>query len=528
MTTRASGETTLPSVNPSLAETAAEGLVLTILFHPEPSRIGESAVLSGGDPGASVAIGREQPRFEHRHGRQRRRARGLSDPHISRCALDLRFGDAGIELARPAGASRCKIAGNDLAGTTVLSHDRLRRGQVLSLGHSVVLHLRLTALCEDDAAGDDFGLLGHSDSMAFLRRQIELAAGSDADVLIGGESGSGKERVAQALHRLSARSQGPFIPVNMAAIPGDLAAAALFGNTRGAFTGATAGQPGLFRQAEGGTLFLDEIGDAPESVQPLLLRALQEREIQVVGGGLRKVNVRVVAATDLDLDAPASGFRGALRHRLAALEIQVPSLAAHAEDIGVLAWTFYQRHQRERGNQGAVDGCLQPAEAARWAELIASLAQQLWPGNVRELDNMMRQIALASGSGLRIPPGLNGDSPHARETGSSPAEASPSQRRNTPSTLSAATLKSALSECNYEIAATARRLGMSRQSLYRRVQATPGLRLAADVPLQELLQALELARGDLAQTALRLEVSATALRTRLRSAGLPSAGQQTE
>ena len=527
MTTRASGDTTLPSVNPSLTATAAERLVLTILFHPEPARIGERAVLPGGSTGASLTIGRDHPGFQHRRGGEGRPARGLSDPHISRGALGMRFDDAGIVLSRPPGASRCKIAGSDLSGTIALSLEQLRLGQVISLGHGVVLHLRLTAPCEGDGASD-IGLLGHSDSMAFLRQQVELAAGSDADVLIRGESGSGKERVARALHCLSERSQGPFVPVNMAAIPGDLAAAALFGNTRGAYTGATASQQGLFRQAEGGTLFLDEIGDAPESVQPLLLRALQEREIQVVGGGLRKANVRVVAATDRDLDIPASGFRGALRHRLAALEITVPSLADHAEDIGLLAWTFYQRHQRDCDNPLLVDGRLPPTEAARWAELIATLAVQSWPGNVRELDNTMCQISLASRSGLRIPAGLRRDLPRCSDTGSAAGEASRLQQQNAAKTVSAAALKSVLRECNYEIAATARRLGMSRQSLYRRVQAAPDLRLAADVPLNELLHALEHARGDLAQTALRLEVSATALRARLRSAGLPVAGQQTD
>jgi two-component system nitrogen regulation response regulator GlnG len=360
--------------------------------------------------------------------------------------------------------------------------------------------------------------------MVLLRQQITLAASSDADVLIGGESGSGKERVAQALHRLSARSRGPFVPVNMAAIPNDLAAAALFGNTRGAFTGATASQQGLFRQAEGGTLFLDEIGDAPETVQPLLLRALQEREIQVVGGGLRKVDVRVIAATDLDLDAPATGFRGALRHRLAALEINVPSLSDHAEDIGLLAWTFFQRHRREHGQAIAKDATFQPAEAARWAELIAGLAAQSWPGNVRQLDNTMRQLALASDPGLRIPAGLLEASPQHRDPAASRTEAPGSQRRVS-ETVSEATLRSVLAECDYEIAAAARRLGLSRQALYRRVRAAPDLRLAADVPLQELLLALEDARGDLEQTARRLEVSVTALRARLRSAGLPGAGQ---
>ena len=526
MTTRASGNTTLPPVNPTLAATTAEGLVLTILFHPDPSRIGESAVLSPGAGGESVVIGRDQPRFEHSHGAVPGAARGLSDPHISRSALQLRIDNTGLVLSRPPGASRCRLSGRDLASSAVLAREQLRSGRVILLGHGVVLYLRLTPVCDEDAPGAAaMGLLGCSDSMALLRQRIALAAGSDADVLIVGESGSGKERVAQALHRLSARSQGPFVPVNMAAIPADLAAAALFGNTRGAFTGATASQQGLFRQAEGGTLFLDEIGDAPETVQPLLLRALQEREIQVVGGGLRKVDVRVIAATDVDLDAPATGFRGALRHRLAALEISVPRLSDHAEDIGLLAWTLFQRHRRDHGHAGAPDATLKPAEAARWAELVAGLAARPWPGNVRQLDNTLRQVALASHSGLRIPAGLlEASQQHCDASASLKEPPGPEQRVS--ASVSDATLRSVLAQCNYEIAAAARRLGLSRQALYRRVRAAPGLRLAADVPLRELLLALEDARGDLEQTARRLEVSATALRARLRSAGLPGTGQQ--
>ena len=513
MSIRIGGNTTLPSIDLSSNAEVSDGLVLSVLSHPDPSRIGEAAVLSRGIPSRAIELGRDLPLFRRRHGQSKDAPRGLEEPHISRLALTLLRSDDGLRLLRPRGASRLCTAQGDITESLMVSMEQLRQGLALQLGHGVVLCLRYAALVDEDEGEAPAGLLGTSDSMATLRRSISLAAASGADVLIGGESGSGKERVAQALHALSDRSAGPLVPVNMAALPAELAAAALFGNTRGAFTGATTSRPGLFQQAEHGSLFLDEIGDAPASVQPLLLRALQEREVQVVGGATQKVDVRVIAATDVDIDAPASGFRGALRHRLAAVELQVPSLREHPEDIGLLAWHFYQRHSP--GEDGAgIYREREPLESARWAELTLLLAHQRWSGNVRQLENLMRQLAIESPSGLNVPRTLMQRLKQGLERA---AESSTGARG---SDISEQRLKTALADCNYEIAATARELGVSRQSIYRRVQAADDLQLAAEVPLEELLAALESARGDLDLAARELKVSVTALRARVRTAPL--------
>lgn len=510
------GNTTLPSVGLSQDPAPADALVVTILFHPDITRIGQAAVLDRGKSSRDIVIGREQPPFEFRHGSERDEPRGLGDPHVSREALSIRRVPGGVRLSRSPGASRCSTVAGDIVDSQVVADDHLARGLALRLGHGIVLFLRYSPFVDDDMpARDTLELLGTSDSMARLRRETALISATDADVLITGDNGSGKELVAQALHRLSNRSKRPFVAVNVAALPTDLAAAALFGSARGAFTGATANREGYFQQAEGGTLFLDEIGDAAPALQPLLLRALQEREVQVVGGRVCKIDVRVIAATDADIDAPTSGFRAALRHRLAALELHVPPLRDHLEDIGLLAWHFFHRHLPQATSELSATA-LAGAEGARWAGLIMDLVKQRWEGNVRQLNNTMRQIAIESGPALRLPTSVR----HRLQSAAPTPVGTPWPTDGLE--ISDQLLRSALSACDYEIAATARKLGVSRQSIYRRVQAADDLCLAADIPLRELLQALEEARGDLDATARALKVSATALRARIRTA--PAAG----
>jgi two-component system nitrogen regulation response regulator GlnG len=221
--------------------------------------------------------------------------------------------------------------------------------------------------------------------MQEIYRTIARLTTADLTVMINGESGTGKELVARALHDYGKRRAGPFVAINMAAIPRELIESELFGHERGAFTGATNRSQGRFEQANGGTLFLDEIGDMPPEAQTRLLRVLQEGEFTSVGGRQPiKANVRIVAATHRDLrNAIRQGlFREDLFYRLNVVPIRLPPLRERVEDIALLARHFLDR-AREDGlpnktlDQGAID----------------RLRQHSWPGNVRELENLMRRLA---------------------------------------------------------------------------------------------------------------------------------------
>jgi anaerobic nitric oxide reductase transcription regulator len=237
-------------------------------------------------------------------------------------------------------------------------------------------------------------LIGRSAPIEHLRREIELVAQSDFTVLILGETGVGKELVARAIHTASARRQRPLIYLNCAALPETLADSELFGHTRGAFTGANRDRAGKFEVADGGTLFLDEIGELPATVQPKLLRAIQEGEIQRVGSNTTtRVNVRLLAATNRDLEAEvgAGRFREDLYHRLNVYPLLVPPLRERAEDIPLLAGHFCETIQRRLGL-----GPVHPGP-----EALALLAAYGWPGNVRELENVISRAILKAAAGVR-------------------------------------------------------------------------------------------------------------------------------
>ncbi len=235
-------------------------------------------------------------------------------------------------------------------------------------------------------------IIGNSKPMRRLLEATSRIATRDVTVLVRGETGTGKEFVAELLHAQSARAKKPLIRFNCAALPAELADAELFGHVRGAFTGATTGRPGFFAQADGGTLILDEIGELPSAIQAKLLRALQEGEIQPVGSGrIEKVNVRVVASTNRDLgaEAKAGTFREDLYYRLAVVELVVPPLRDRKDDIPALAEEFGRRYG-DRFGLGTIT--LEPA-------LIDALVRADWPGNVRQLENTIARLAALSAGG---------------------------------------------------------------------------------------------------------------------------------
>ncbi len=232
--------------------------------------------------------------------------------------------------------------------------------------------------------GEDLPLIGRSPAMQEIYRILARLTQTDLTVMITGESGTGKELVARVLHDFGKRRQGPFVPINMAAIPRELIESELFGHEKGAFTGAQSRTPGRFEQAEGGTLFLDEIGDMPLEAQTRLLRVLQQGEYTTVGGRTPiKTNVRIVAATHRDLKSQIQQglFREDLFYRLNVVPLRLPPLRERVEDIGDLVRHFLRLAGREGLGQKSIE-----------TNAIERLKAHPWPGNVRELENVVRRL----------------------------------------------------------------------------------------------------------------------------------------
>jgi formate hydrogenlyase transcriptional activator len=238
-------------------------------------------------------------------------------------------------------------------------------------------------------------MVGRSPAFQYVLNQIRIIAKTDSVTLIQGETGTGKEVIARAIHNQSSRSQGPLVKLNCAAIPGPLLESELFGHERGAFTGAFAQTKGRFQQADQGTLFLDEIGDLPLELQPKLLRALQEQEFERLGSSQTiRVNVRVVAATNQDLAqlVASKQFRADLYYRLNVIPISLPPLRERMEDIPLLVEHFVQKFSARMGR---------PIDVIP-DEVMDVLKSHDWPGNIRELQNFIeRAVVLSPGPVLR-------------------------------------------------------------------------------------------------------------------------------
>lgn len=234
-------------------------------------------------------------------------------------------------------------------------------------------------------------LVGKSPKFLETLARAKMVGATDTSVLILGESGTGKEMIAQAIHKISTRRYKPFVVVNCGTLPNNLIESDLFGHEKGAYTGAINKREGKFELADGGTIFLDEIGELPLELQVKFLRVLQEREIEPIGGKPKKINVRVLAATNKDLEeeVAAGRFRIDLYYRLNVFPLMMPSLRERKEDIPLLANHFIKKYSNEAGTQPP----MLSAEAANM------LVQYDWPGNIRELENtMQRNIVMANGA----------------------------------------------------------------------------------------------------------------------------------
>ncbi len=336
--------------------------------------------------------------------------------------------------------------------------------KVKQIFRQINLQEEVTALKRELGAAYKYkSLVGSSDAMKKVYQAITLAAKSDVNVLILGESGTGKELVARSIHGGSEQKDRPFIAVNCGAIPENLLESELFGHEKGSFTGAAARKIGKFEQAQGGTIFLDEIGDLPLSLQVKLLRVLQEREIERVGGSQPiPIQVRLMTATHRDLKKMVDDklFREDLYYRINVFPIRVPPLRERKEDIAELFMHFV--NTRRKG-----DGGLKTDPAA-----LVRLADYDWPGNIRELENFVERLLLLLGDRKNITEKdiheLDGLAAGEAPTGS--ASSVSTDRVTAMGETEKAILERALAEAGGNVSKACRIVKMSRDSFYRKIK----------------------------------------------------------
>jgi len=513
----------------SVREGEAPGPVpaLTILSHPLAHRVGERYVLDAIAAGREVAVSRNAPDFTKP---DRVLGAPLGDPFVSRNPIRFAPGPGGrVRLVIDAGATPV-IAGVPIEGSAEFAIEDLSRGIPLELAERVVLLLHLF----DPAAGataDRLGMVGESAGIRRVRTAIERVVDLHVPVLIRGETGTGKELVARAIHDKSPRRGGPFVSVNLGAVPRELAAAELFGAIKGAYTGATRDREGLFRAAHAGTLFLDEVGEAPPEVQVMLLRVLETGEFYPVGADKPvATQVRLIAATDANLEEQIRDgrFKAPLLHRLAGYEVRLPPLRERREDIGLLFYHFAHEELAAIGELHRLSP--QDPYARPWlpAPIAAQLVRYAWPGNIRQLRNLTRQLVIGSRElpQLWLDPQLAEElaapAPSARGeavlTPSSPAPGIAPRRK--PSEVTEHELVEALRACAWDLKAAADRLRIPRPSIYDLIDKSPNVRTAGNLEAGEITRCFHDCQGDLDAMVARLEVSKRALSRRIKELGL--------
>lgn len=471
-------------------------LALTILWHPEPTRVGEQYV--AGPDAATLALDRYAPAFCHQGGA----ALPLGERSIARAPLSLRLDGGGRLIVTPPDSRMAVcVDGAALTGPGEFDAARLDAGLVLALGGAVLLCVHWTnGLPKAERYG---ALMGVSSAMRRVRELVRQVAPTELPVLLLGESGTGKEVAARALHTASRRRDGPLVAVNMAALGEDLAAADLFGAAKGAYTGAERARGGYFAEAAGGTLFFDEIGNAPATVQAMLLRVLESGDYRPLGAARSEQSrVRLVAATDQDLRD--GSFNQPLLQRLEGFVIELPPLRRRREDIGLLI-----THVVRDWNAAAGSALTLPVP------LVESMCCQTWPGNVRQLRNVVVRALLDVQAGAA--PQLATLMPVAAPA---PLSVSVAPARANLAALDHDAVLKAMNGCGWQIRAAAKALGVSRPSMYKLLAAHPLVREAAAIPLDELRAALQAHEGDLTGCAMALKTPSEALRRQLRSRGL--------
>jgi two-component system nitrogen regulation response regulator GlnG len=478
-------------------------LALTILWHPDPERVGEQFI--GGTGAQTVELSRFLPLF-HRPAAE---GRALGHGGISRDPVHIaRDGNDDLLVSVPPSRMVVELNGVEITGSAFIDAGQVEAGAVLGLGRSVLVCIHWMDCLPKDNAVD--GLLGVGAAAIRARDKIRQVASSEAPVLLLGETGTGKEVAARAIHALGRRASAALVSVNMAALNESLAAADLFGAARGAYTGAQAARAGLFAEARNGTLFLDEVGNTPASVQPMLLRVLETGDYRPLGTAQDvRSNARLIAATDQDVYAPS--FNQPLLRRLESFVIRLAPLRARREDIGVLIVHLLQGNPLARQA-----GVVLPAA------FVSACANYDWPGNVRQLAHVVTRAVMGLAHGE--PPAFAAlvDAPRLLVTASAALAAAaqaPLVRRRL-SAIGEQEVLDAMEANGWTILAASAALGISRPSMYKLLEAHPQIRRADQIAPEELRAALAASGGALDACASWLRTPAEALRRHLGALGL--------
>lgn len=473
-------------------------LCLTLLWHPDPCRIG--AQVTSCLAQAPINLSRYSPAFQH-PGQE---GVALGYGGISRAPLRVEAsGAGGVLLHLPHSRMSVELNGAVVEGEVHLTFEQVEAGAMLGLGGAVLICLHwMHGLPRNNRIA---GLAGVGTAAIRMRDQILQVAPTDTTVLLLGETGCGKDVAARAIHALSRRAQRPMVAINLAALNEGLAAAELFGSAKGAYTGAHISRPGLFAQANDSSLFLDEIGNAPASVQPMLLRVLETGDYRPLGAVQdAHTNARLIAATDQDLYQP--GFNQALLRRLESFVIAVEPLRKRREDIGVLILQLL-------GDQAAI----------LTFDLVTCISCHDWPGNVRQLKHVLQRCVLALQAGepadfARMIKPHSGQSAAASGKAAAVPDALPRKRL---AQIDHAAVLAAMQAHAWQISAAALALGVSRPSMYKLLESHPEIRRAEQIPLDEIRQALAQSGQQLAPCATLLKTPCEALRRHLQALGVP-------
>jgi len=471
-----------------------------IIWHPDQARVGSIAPLFLGKQ-QEAELSRDNLLF---YADAECVGKPLMDRHVSRKPLLIRrVSDSDYEITPPSSRMSVVVNGQQIYCPTVFSLSDLGGEIIISLSDEIVL-----AIYECPAqrlpSPEKYGLLGVSSHIQGIWQEVERVGPTDFPVLIRGETGTGKELIAQALHALSARRAQSMLNVNMATLSSELAAAELFGAARGAFTGANQDKAGLFEQATRGTLFLDEIGDTPRNVQSMLLRALETGEIRQVGDTrVKHSGARVIAATDRPLTTDS--FSQPLLRRLENIVITAPNLRNRRVDIGILIKHFSD------------DSELFQLQATRFGLSVGRLAHYDWPGNVRELRNVVQQITLGQTPDiLKEDVVLSSVQAHQQPQPSSAARLGKRPPYRSPKSVSEKEMLDALDGNQWCIKPTAQYLNISRTTLYSLMEKSKSVRRSEDLSEHEIKQVTTNYPDDLDYWAKELRVPRNALKRRVK------------
>ncbi len=514
---------------------------LTIVAHPDLDRLGAWCEI----PSHRCDISRLIPLFAAPSGAGE--PEPIGDVYLSRAPLlTVSWTGRSVRLLHASDRASVRVDGGTLGPMAEVGLRALHRGVLLELEPRTALMLHLSASPRPKPGPAAAWIDGVSPNIEAVRAEIERVARLDLTVLIRGETGTGKERIAQALHSLSDRSDAPYVTVNMAGMSPGLVASSLFGHVKGAFSGADADRLGHFRAADGGTLLLDEIGEASDDVQRALLRTLQESRVRPTGSDHDEpVDVRVIAATDAPLEEAiaARTFREPLYHRLAQYELTMPRLADRRVDIPIL---FARLLDRFATDMRISRPLCTAGNGERWIDTrqVRRLLRYDWPGNVRELENVARRalIDYARLGRIRIPRDLSGANTSMAPTEDHPDEQplgeqfvppnedtrppvpsvhpTPQQARRPLAEIDLSELLEALCAEQWRPGEAADRLGISRTSIYQLIRQHPEIPESRSLAREQIEAALASSGDDVAAAAMFLRVPLRGLKLRMTKLGI--------